>query len=98
MSRRIPWLVAGVAGSAVVAPVVSYLSGFATVFVDRSEAETVGVIALKGFPIWFYEAADGISIMSGWHPTRFVLNAIVWFSVFSALIIYASDRAKRKIA
>ncbi len=77
----------------VVAPVVSYFTGRITVRVDTSTEATVGITRLSGFPIWFYEQAPGISIMSSWHPERFVWNTALWIAIFGA---FAMWRLRRK--
>ena len=84
-------------GSAIVAPMISYVTSLMTVSVDHREEATVGLILLKGFPIWFYQQAPGISIMSGWKFDRFAGNCAVWFAVIFAFSAYGLVRAKAKV-
>ena len=62
--------------------VTSYCTGFITIAKDYSQEATVGVISYKGFPVWFCEAASGISAISGWHPERVYINWYVWTIIF----------------
>lgn len=79
------------------APVLSYFSGFFTVRVSDAEIDTVGTIAYRGFPVWFYEQADGISIMSGWHLDRFKVNTSCWLVVTILIIpLYQKMQLMRK--
>jgi len=74
-------------GAALAAPVVAYLTGFFTVWVSNAHEQTVGSISFKGFPIPFYEAAPGISIMGGWHPQLLCLNIVAWEVILLTLAI-----------
>ena len=65
----------------------SYCSGVVTVATDCTRRDIEGIISYKGFPIWFYEAADGISIMSGWHFARFNANWCVWTVFFIVIVV-----------
>ncbi len=65
----------------VVALIAAYLSGFVVVGKDYSDEATVGMITLRGFPVWFLKTAPGISIMSSWHFDRFEINFGIWFLV-----------------
>ena len=96
MKRLIIRFTLGAVGCAVAAFVCSFLSGFLTVFTDPSQEATVGVISLRGFPIWFYQAADGISIMRGWQLDRFGLNCMVWFLAWFSLFTYGAVRGVRQ--
>ncbi len=75
---------------------ISYISGFVVISKDYTEEATVGIIAHCGIPIWFYAHAPGISIMSGWHVARFLLNAAMWYLVLLiASILIQRTRHKR---
>jgi len=82
----------------ILAPVISYLTGYITMRIDTSTEATVGVTCFKGFPVWFYEQAAGISLIGGWHPQRFILNTVSWFSFFLIVfwIVAVSRNKKRK--
>jgi len=88
----------GIFAAAIVAPVISYFSGWITMRIDESTEATVGETLFKGFPIWFYEQSAGISIMSGWHLQRYIWNTAVWFAFFVILIWVAAffGRKRRK--
>jgi hypothetical protein len=73
-------------GAGVVSMATSYGTGRITIQVDASEEATVGLIQRKGFPVWFYEQAPGISIMSGWKFDRFLINSAVWLVLFGIIV------------
>ena len=75
--------------------ITSYCSGFFTVATDYTRKDIEGVILYKGFPVWFYEAADGISIMSGWHFERFNVNWCVWTVFFMVIVVLVWHRIRR---
>lgn len=78
----------------ILAPVISYFSEWITMRIDESTEATVGVTRFKGFPVWFYEQASGISIMSGWHLERFIWNTTAWFT-FLIVIIWATALSQK---
>ncbi len=70
-----------VVGIPVMALIATCLSGFIEVGKDYSQEATVGIITLRGFPVWFVGTAPGISIMSSWHFERFGINFAIWLLV-----------------
>lgn len=85
----------GILTAVIAAPVISYLTGFVTLWIEDSTVDTVGSTRFKGLPIWFYEQAPGISILSGWHPWRFLWNSIAWLAFF-LLIRFAVVTFKKR--
>ena len=80
----------------VLALIAAYLSGFIVVGKDYSEEDTVGMITLRGFPVWFLGTATGISIMSSWHIDRFGINFGIWFLVLLCVGIATHVLIKKK--
>ena len=78
--------------------VTSYCSGAITIAKDYTQIDIVGIISYKGFPIWYYEAADGYSIMYGWRLERIYANWGVWtiFFMIIILLIWKSRFVKKK--
>lgn len=74
---------------------ISCFSGLITVWTDYSTEATVGATRLKGVPIWFYEQAPGISIMSSWHPDRFLWNTGFWITLSVCIVLYMMRQTKR---
>lgn len=78
--------------SKILAPIFSYFSGWITLYSSDKDLQTVGTIHYNGFPIWFYEQADGISITGGLHIDREEWNTNIWyvflFGVMLSVIIY----------
>jgi len=72
-------------------PVASYFSGLIKIASSDAELQTIGLISYRGFPIWFYEQAPGLSIMSGWHFDRLYWNTAAWIvSLFFLFIFMAA--------
>ena len=84
----------------ILGPIIGYFSGFITVMIDPSTEATIGITRLQGFPIWFYKAAPGISIMSSWHLNRFLCNTAFWtgFFLILATIYFICSHQKAKPA
>jgi hypothetical protein len=78
-------------------PVVGSFSGLIPIWIDSSTRETVGVTIYKGFPIPFYQSAEGISIMGGWMPIDFILNLATWAVLLPASSLYIFERLKKRI-
>jgi hypothetical protein len=85
-------------GALCVSMVASYFSGRISLQTDSSQEATVGTIRRCGFPVWFYEQASGISIMSGWNPDRFLVNSIVWMVLLSIAmaVLFWNTRIQQK--
>jgi hypothetical protein len=80
----------------VLALIAAYLSAFIVVGKDYSAEATVGMITLRGFPVWFLETAPGISIMSSWHFARFGINFGIWFLLLLCAGIATHVMIKKK--
>jgi len=65
--------------------VASHFSAFVTVGKDYADEATVGVVSYRGFPVWYYEAADGMR--GHLHDGRANVNWCAWTAVFM-LICY----------
>jgi hypothetical protein len=76
--------------------VISYCSSFITVWIDYSTTETVGVTRLKGLPIWFYEQAPGIGIISGWHLQRLLWNTGFWIVLLFCVMLFLTRQTKSR--
>jgi len=72
--------------SLILGPGASFFSARIISASTDKEIENVGTIYFRGFPIWFYEQAQGISIMGGWHRERLLWNTVVW-TVFSLILM-----------
>ena len=78
--------------------ITSFLTGFIIIGKDMAEIDTVGVIAHRGFPVWFAGVAPGISIMGSWKQERFLLNTLIWTAAYliGAIAIRRNMRNREK--
>jgi hypothetical protein len=69
----------------ILSPVASYLSGLVTVYRDASDPN--GIVALQGFPVWFYKVDPDYSLMDRWQLGRLCINTTIW-ALFLAAIVW----------
>ena len=78
------------------AVITSFLTGFIIIGKEMAEIDTVGIIAHRGFPIWFAGVAPGISIMGSCKPDRFLLNTAVWAVAYLIAAFFIRGRGREK--